>query len=299
MKELRLFIPLLDYLATVNHAVNEVWHDWHVQRITGGWNNLLYRATNAAHDLAIKFTIRDERDRAGREYDALHVLDALGSNIAPKPVWLERERYAQPVVVQTWLQGGVSAQPPQTDGEWQCLLQHYTTIHGVTPERVSTPLRSCVLDMRSAQDGVRRIRQQAALIPADGQPHELQSLIRSVEQHAWPTWPEPRLTFCRTDPNPSNLIRRAGAWASVDWENSGWGDPAFEIADLLVHPAFLDVPVARCEWFMDAYGARFARSLHEVPRGGDQRLVERPANWSAEGRAKYESYQQLALKALA
>lgn len=313
-----MFIPLLDHLATANHVVDEVWRDWRIQRLTGGWNNLLYRATNDADDVAIKFTIRDERDRAGREYDALRALEALGLDIAPKPVRLERERYTQPVVVQTWLHGAVSAQPPQIDDEWQRLLEHYATIHSITPAHVSIPLRSCILGMRSAHDGIKHIQHQVELIPSDVRPREMQTLMRQVAQRAWVAWHEPQLTLCRTDPNPSNLIRRAGAWASVDWENSGWGDPAFEVADLLAHPAFLDVPVARREWFIAAYAerhheetirtrmhvyydlmlvwwvARFARSLYEVPRGGDPRLVERPANWLEQIRAVYERYVQLA-----
>jgi hypothetical protein len=42
-------------------------------------------------------------------------------------------------------------------------------------------------------------------------------------------------------------MRRAGAWASVDWENSGWGDAAFEIADMMTHPAYVTVPAALWE----------------------------------------------------
>jgi thiamine kinase-like enzyme len=100
----------------------------------------------------------------------------------------------------------------------------------------------------------------------------------------------------------------------VDWENSGWGDPAFEIANLITHPAYIKVPLSRWDWVIDAYCelardddiatrirthwkilliwwvARTARYLYEIPRGLDKRLVSRPAGWQTDMRAKYKHY---------
>jgi hypothetical protein len=45
------------------------------------------------------------------------------------------------------------------------------------------------------------------------------------------------------------------------------------------------------------WAARLARSLYEIPRGGDARLVERPAGWAEDTRAKYERYLALAHEA--
>ena len=67
--------------------------------------------------------------------------------------------------------------------------------------------------------------------------------------------PAPQLALCRVDPNTLNFVRRPNTWASVDWENAGWGDPAFEIADLITHPAYADVPPERWGWLIDAYCA--------------------------------------------
>jgi thiamine kinase-like enzyme len=101
---------------------------------------------------------------------------------------------------------------------------------------------------------------------------------------------------------------------AVDWENSGWGDPAFEIAEMIAHPAYLAVPQTRWEWVIDTYCrmvgypdmrhriethlriyrvwwvARFARYLYEVPRQLDQRLVARDANWLRDIQDKYDHY---------
>src|SRR5512139_1869716 len=103
--------PLLDHLARSRPREEGLWPDWRITPIGGGRNNLLYRATGAAGDLAVKFTLRDARDRAGREYGALLALQAAGLDLAPVPVLLDRKRYPLPVVVQTWLPGEVSAAP--------------------------------------------------------------------------------------------------------------------------------------------------------------------------------------------
>jgi len=112
-------------------------------------------------------------------------------------------------------------------------------------------------------------------------------------------------------------------WLSVDWENSGWGDPAFDVANLMTHAAYLDMPVSRWVWVAERYCelsddatastriwsydtimavwwvVRMARYLYEMPRALDARLVEwwredsRDA-WLAEMQTKYERYVQLA-----
>ena len=99
---------LADLLAQLSqpHLPHDLtWNDWRIQRIGGGRNNLLYHAEGPGGDFAVKFTIRDKRDRAGREYAGLRALRAAGLAIAPEPVLLDRIRYPQPVVVQTWLDG--------------------------------------------------------------------------------------------------------------------------------------------------------------------------------------------------
>jgi thiamine kinase-like enzyme len=150
----------------------------------------------------------------------------------------------------------------------------------------------------------------------------LTDLAQQLRAARFTAWPEPPTVLCRSDPNSSNLVRRPEAWASVDWENSGWGDPAFEVADLMAHPAYAQVTAARWERVISDYCglrddpgaaarirvyytitlawwvARLARYLHEVPRGLDPRLAERPASWQAETWAKYERYLEQAHTAL-
>ena len=315
--------PLLDYLSSNDPQHPRQWQGWRINRINGGANNLLYRATNAQCDLVVKFTIRDERDRAGREYHALLALQDANLAIAPQPIWLERTRYAQPVVVQTWLEGDVRADVPADDVEWEALLRHLVTLHTLTPDKTRVTLPDSALSARSCAEAKMLVRQQAARIPEPEQPSSMRAMLRRFEQVAFPEWPAPCLALCRADPNLTNFIRRPGIWSAVDWENAGWGDAAFEIADLTTHPAYLGVPQAQwekviaryCELSQDAalyeriqayrrlmavwWVVRLCRYQYEIPRDLDCRLVAPRPDWQVDVRRKLDHYLVVAEAALA
>ena len=131
-------------------------------------HNLLYRAIGPRDDLTCKSTIHDQRDRAGHEYGALSALRQAGLQLAPEPLLLDRSSYAQPVVVQTWLQGEVSAAPPATMADWQSLLQHQALVHTVTPDNTGVMLPYAAVVARDAEEGRERVRQQVGLLPDPG-----------------------------------------------------------------------------------------------------------------------------------
>ncbi len=310
--------PLLDHLAGGTRREDVRWREWRITLIPGGQNNLLYRATSPDADLAVKFTVRDERDRAGREYGALAALRAAGLALAPEPILLDRSGYSQPVVVQSWLEGEATATPPATDDEWQRLAQHLASVHTVTPDRVQRELPGTTINADTAEEGRWRVREQAERIPAEAQPASLRALLARFEASRFPEWPPAPVTLCRLDNNITNYIRRRGPWASVDWEYSGWGDPAFDVANLLTHVTVQEAAAFRRTSFAGCYcslvadesaavriqvyydilvvwwAARLARFLYEIPRGQDQRLAEWPAGWQADYEAKYERYLRLA-----
>jgi len=319
---LDVLAPLLDHLAMADLQDRTQWQQWQIERIRGGANNVLYRVTSEEADLAVKFTIRDARDRAGREYGALLALQQVGLNIAPKPLLLERERFPQPVVVQQWLAGTVLDEPPVHDEEWGALLEHLCAIHSLTPDMLKSPLPPVVLTMLSAAGGRTRIQENVDRIPPNQRPKSLQMLLTHLDRTTFPAWGQVQPHLCRGDCNANNFLRRTSGWASVDWEYSGWGDSAFELADLLTAPSFRQMTPARRQWVIDTYSARstdpavatrirtyyrlmlvwwvtrFARSLYEIPLGRDQRLASRSPNWQEENEAAYESYLQRAWEAL-
>ncbi len=78
------------------------------------------------------------------------------------------------------------------------------------------------------------------------------------------------LRLAHVDPNLANAIwtgRERLRW--VDWEYSGWGDPALELADLRWHIALEDVTEEQHVWF---------RKHYQRPRGDDE-FEERLSIW--------------------
>ena len=236
-----------------------------------------------------------------------------GSRLAPKPLLLERDRYTRPVVVQEWLDGTVRSAPPENDKDWERLVQHYAELHRLTPEKTKHPLSKALFNATSVETAKQLVTQQLSRLPSAAYPEGLHELIKRFTVWEKPSWPEPRVALCRVDANIANFVQSADYWRSVDWENSGWGDPAFELADLMSHPAYAKVPDARWAQVAERYtqltrddvaerlevyypamlvfwAVRFALYLYEVPRGLDPRLVTRPPDWQADFKRKYEHY---------
>ena len=291
------------------------------QKIGGGANNILYKVSGKDGTFAVKFTLRDGRRRAWREFQALTALQAHGLAIAPEPILLDEDSYPQPVVVQRWLDGKVTAVPPQRDAEWRQLVAHYATLSKITPRNTEVELETAVLNFNSVAGGLTHIRQQCAAMPLEAQPKALRELVQAA-QRLPANLPPALLALCRVDANTLNFIRRPGTWASVDWENSGWGDLAFEMADMMTHPQFATVLPERWDWVMRLYaelsgdetavtriqtyyplmliwwGARLARALYEIPRGQDERLAPRDPNWQQKGEQKLATYIQRAFSVI-
>lgn len=230
---------------------------------------------------------------------------------------LDQTHYRLPVMVQTWLTGNTLSLPT-SDDDWQAILHHFSTIHAVTPQTTSLVLQPAVLNAQNIEGCRKLVREQLNFIPLSSHPRALRRLIQRFDHVLPPDWPPPPLRLCRVDPNLSNFIGQPAGVVSVDWENSGWGDPAFEIADLMAHPAYSAIPASRWPDVIDTYCAmvqdptaatriavycktmlvwwvaRFARMLYEVPQGLDQRLVARPHGWQQDIRTKYEDYMAVA-----
>ncbi|MCB0060535.1 MAG: phosphotransferase, partial [Caldilineaceae bacterium] len=345
--------PLLSYLDQTRPTQPLTWQPWQLTPIPGGANNLLYRATHTQHpplewalfenassspvvdekiyrfqanrtiDLAIKFTVRDERNRAQREHDALVALRQGGQAIAPEPLFVDTRSYRQPVVVQRWLFGHTLSGPPTSTAQWQQLVDHYCAIHTVTPANTQIQLAPAVINATSGATGKALIERDLARIPPEARRESLNRLVAWAKTWEPPMWKLPQLTLCRVDGNWRNFIQQEEQIASVDWENSGWGDPAFEIADVITHPAYVDVPEERWAWMIEAYAAqqadatvmiriqtyvtvmrlwwvvRSACYLYEVPRGLDERLVSRPADWEERAEQLFARAVALAEQAIA
>lgn len=295
---------------------------WETRPVRGGANGLIYYARNEDDEVAVKFCAEDEYDRAGREYDALRVLHTVDPQLAPRPLLLERHLCKRPVVVQTWVSGEVSTSLPQTDEDWTMLLEHYVALARIHPDRVPIHLERTVLNASSFDKAKELVRQQLARLPEQGFRDGLEELTQRLFASTAPVWPRPPDALCRGDSNLTNFVRREKAWCSLDWEYGGWGDPAFEIAEMIAHPAYANVPTERWPWVVARYSewtgnggaserirwylvalsvwwtVRCARYLYEVPRGLDRRLVARSDGFLAQIERQYDDYHRLSERRL-
>lgn len=311
---------LLEYLS-ISPVPEQSWQQWGIEAISGGMNNRVLRITADGVSLAVKFTRQDGRDRAGREWKTLNVLQNAGLSIAPMPVLLERERYAHPAVVQSWEDGTVADDPPTSDEHWDALLAHLHTVHSLTTHKVDRVLPKTVLTMKTVGEALASIQLQYSLLPPAGWTKEMGALVKRAEEVGWPDWPPVTETLCRGDPNIRSFVQRPGLWRSVDWEYSGWCDPAFEIADMIAHPSYASVSESRWEWVIDRYCSesddpgcqtrirvyralmlvwwrvRLARYVYDTNSEAGL-LTPRPTDWQEEKQQQIWAYHHRAADAL-
>jgi Ser/Thr protein kinase RdoA (MazF antagonist) len=62
------------------------------------------------------------------------------------------------------------------------------------------------------------------------------------------------LRLCHVDPNLANVVwSEDGRLRWVDWEYSGWGDPALDVAEMRWHAALAGLSEAQHAWLRDNY----------------------------------------------
>lgn len=214
--------------------------EWTIELAARGFNGIVYRARADDDDLAAKVSRLDDRDRVGREVDALETLGALGYTGVPKLVGAIREIEDMPVavVLMGWRQGEPLAAPPAPGSSvWAHVVRALAEIHMLEPVGGSS-LRDAVLGLsldQVVEDMLRRTHGSSELVvrAAEGVPRSL---------------PPARRSLIHCDANLRNvLVDHDGAVTVLDWENAGWGDPCFDVGDLLASPQLLALDAQRFE----------------------------------------------------
>lgn len=240
------------------------------RRVRGGANNALYCVAVDGGRYACKLCVADGRRRAAREFGAMRLLRAAGLDVAPQPVLLDEscDLVPYPAVVYRWLPGlpldaSLSAQ------QLAALLANYHRFHALRPSDFQDSIlhdawfhwfdfEPYLAEMRdfltqygpwlvSAVAGGRWLRDRLARL--------VDSCSRAVTTTAAsPTREVVSLRLCRVDPNLANAVwdqDRQLRW--VDWEYSGWGDPALDLAELRWHAALAGLGKDRHDWLRDHY----------------------------------------------
>ncbi len=231
----------------------------HIERGGPGLNNCIFRVRLNGDVFACKLFIADERQRAYREWAALKTLHAAGLPLAPEPVAYAADGpLPQPAVVYRWLEGTPLGGGTTTDGDLARLVGGLNQVHRTPPApgvellpawhqpasyaAYLDEVRFFIGQVRDWANGRSAttsdlpawIADLPALTPL------LEETMRRAEAFAAGkdgagAYPFPALV--RVDGNLDNILRDAsGALWFVDWEYSGLGDPAYDLAELRWHP---------------------------------------------------------------
>ncbi len=224
-----------------------------VMRVNGGANNAMYRVRSSGGDFAAKLCVNDERNRARREFNALTLLRRAKLNIAPEPMALDEscESVPFPVTIYQWIEGKTLS-TPLSDSQLSAMLERIQSFHALSPKHFpNTKLDDAwfhwfafepyLIELQEFQ------KQYGEWLDAqDVEGRQLSariarlvgSCIRVVSSsHIAPSREAIALRWAHVDWNLANVVQSRDGLYWVDWEYSGWGDPALELADLRWHIA--------------------------------------------------------------
>ena len=233
---------------------------WRLERVYGGMNGIIYRAESSNRQLAVKIRKRGTRQRAWREFSALKALQQLPEPVAPEPISLHTDMTKLPgdAVITSWVEGTVLGDLSDAPLEqWERILAALSRVHSVNQsDTLNLPI--AVVSTFSYDAVVGFIYQRFVDLPA-GQLGDLTKAdigklfdeFRHDPANIVPSTETIRLIIC--DTNPNNMIERDGRIVLVDCENAGWGDPAFDLADLLVRPNCAGLSDERKRWIVSRY----------------------------------------------
>jgi hypothetical protein len=264
-----------DWLRVVRAAYasgTDIWTEGDVtaRRVHGGANNALYHVRLDGQQIACKLCVDDGRGRAGREYGALCLLQAAGVPIASEPILLDESCTVLPLptVAYRWLPGETLG-PLVTPEQVAALLESIQQAHALRQDDFDgaalaeawfhwfdlspylEELQEFLVQyggwlVHHDPDGI--ALQERLVCLADRCTRALSAATGDTGRGRFP------LRLCRVDPNLANAVwSREGTLRWVDWEYSGWGDPALDLADLRWHVALEGVSEAQHARIRDGY----------------------------------------------
>jgi len=224
-----------------------------LEKLDTGTNHQVFKYEFSNKLYLLKIGSRNNYARLSKELLALIFMDTQDEKLAPKPIAFFREKDNLSVLIAEWIQGKVYQEPPQQDSDWIQIVEHYFRIHSKTPSFHNLYVQSAYQNPCSKQKSKKFIENQLGKVPKEFWPNELISILKLWEEKTFINWSSPKVAFCRGDGNFTNLILTSKRIVSVDWEFSGWGDPYFDLASLLAHPAYVDCNLSKVQWAADYY----------------------------------------------
>jgi aminoglycoside phosphotransferase (APT) family kinase protein len=262
----------LRVVAAAYAAGANTWTDGNVtvHRVAGGFNNALYWVESNGQCCACKLCVADECRRATREYAALRLLQAAGLDIAPQPLWLDDSCSVVPfpAVAYGWLPGR-HLSPSPTVQQLASLLDSFHGLHALQPDDFAdhdvpnawAHWFDFEVYLAELRDFLAKYGPWLATTDPDGRDlrDRLAQLVGGCAEVVKIAAVNPGresvpLRLCRVDPNLANTVWGGdGRLRWVDWEFSGWGDPALDLSELRWHAASAEMSEAQHAWLRDNY----------------------------------------------
>jgi phosphotransferase family enzyme len=206
------------------------------------------------------------QDEHRREWRALTLLAEHAPGLAPDPVRADLAG-EPPSVVMSRLDGAPLA-APVTAGQLAALAEAIATVQGAIPPEVLRGLPSRLLHPRDALRALRGWCERRPPLGADPLVAEAFAAVTG-----WVARPrldevfgaEPAPVFGLGDGNLANYLWDGSRIRFVDFEYSGRGDRAYELAEAVEHVS---------AWVDDAIDARALLSCFELTAAESARLIE-------------------------
>jgi aminoglycoside phosphotransferase (APT) family kinase protein len=225
-------------------------------------------ATNGQH-YACKLCVSDGRSRARREYDALHVLHYAGLDVAPEPLGIDESCTVvpYPAVIYRWARGR-ALRPPLSADQLYALLESVQAIHSLRPGDCPDEIKDAWFhwfDVTQYLSELEAFLEQYGgwLAATDPGGAALQKRLADLVKHSARVAHSAHIDasresvpicLCHVDPNLANtVLSPTGRLRWVDWEYSGWGDPALDLAELRWHASLEALTVSQQSWLRNRY----------------------------------------------
>jgi len=240
-------------ILNYGETYNNLSQPFVLEKLDSGTNHQVFKYKHSNDEYLLKMASQNKSIRLAKELLALIFMDTQDEKLAPKPIAFFREKDNLSVLIAEWIQGKVYQEPPQQDSEWVQIVEHYFRIHSNSPSFHNIYVQSAYQNPCSKQKSKKFIESQIGKVPKEFWPNEIKALLKLWEEKTFINWSTPKVAFCRGDGNFTNLIMISKGIISVDWEFSGWGDPYFDLASLLAHPAYVDSNLSKVQWVADYY----------------------------------------------
>ncbi len=266
------------YLQAVAEIYDNGLDNWDskgfaIRRIYGGANNALYKIDTKTESLACKLCVDDGRERAAREFGALKTIQAAGYDIAPEPLLLDESQSIVPfpVVIYRWADGDI-LKTPVTQQQLETFLDSFHQLHRIQPStyppfqldawfhwfdfneyliEIAGLFDQYTPWLKAKMPGGYKLQDRLQFII-----NECATIIASTDVD--PSKECIPLRLVRIDPNIANaIVGPQGQIRWVDWEYSGWGDPALDIAELRWHAALQPLGEQALKWLRANYKPSF------------------------------------------